>query len=111
MNNFKRCPIQPLPGEGVLCQSCQRRIVIKPCPAQHKVIPVCIPLHKPIKQRINGKRQEIYPILERTSPSGKPIPSDLLQENYLDSEFQEICNLYLSEFTAESPTSDEQVGI
>ena len=92
-NDFKRCPIQPFPGEGILCQSCQRRIAIK---AQHLTAPtaICIPLHRPVKL-VDGN--EIYPILERTTPGGKPIPNDRLKENYLDTDFQEICNLYLDE--------------
>ena len=93
MNEFKRCPIQPFPGEGVLCQSCQRRIAIK---AQYLKEPtaICIPLHKPLKL-VNG--DEIYPILERTTPNGRPIQNNRLKENYLDAEFQETCNLYLDE--------------
>ena len=98
MNKFKRCPIQPLPGEGVLCQSCQRRLVKDPfTPYPTMPTTICIPLYKPIKQLIGGVWQEIYPILERTTPGGKPIPNERLKENYLDTEFQETCNLYIDE--------------
>lgn len=112
MNNFKRCPIQPLPGNGSLCESCQHRIVIEPCQARLKeeqkvnTIPVCIPLYKPPRRRINGEWQDAYPLLERTTPAGKPLQNNLLQENYLDTEFQEICNLYLSEFPDETRLPD-----
>ena len=105
-NKFKRCPIQPLPGDGVLCQSCQRRIDIK---TQYLTAPtntagfavitekngaICIPLHRPLKL-IDGNK--IYPILERTTPDGKPIPNERLTENYIDTDFQETCNLYIDE--------------
>ena len=92
-NNFKRCPIQPFPGEGVLCQSCQRRIDIN---TQRLTTPIaiCIPLHRPLKL-VDGN--EIYPILERTTPGGKPIPNERLTENYLETDFQETCNLYIDE--------------
>ena len=108
MNKFKRCPIQPTPGNGILCESCQHRISIEPCQARLKeerkanTIPICIPLYKPPRRLINGEWQDAYPILERSTPGGKPIENDLIQENYLDTEFQETCNLYLSEFPSES---------
>ena len=108
MNKFKRCPIQPTPGNGILCESCQHRIIPEPCQARLKedrkanTIPVCIPLYKPQRRLINGKWQDAYPILERTTPGGKPIENDLIQENCLDTEFQEVCNLYQSEFANES---------
>ena len=106
MNKFKRCPIQPTPGNGILCESCQHRIIPEPCQARlkekRKANTICIPLHKPARQLVNGKWQNVYPILERTTHAGKPIPTDLIQENYLDTEFQETCNLYLSEFPSES---------
>ena len=101
-DNFKRCPVQPLPGAGILCQSCQRRIVIEPCRGRSTGKPICISLYKPIKRLIEGDLQDVYPILERSTPGGLPIPADLLKENDLDTEFQEVCNLYLSEFPCES---------
>ncbi len=106
-DKFKRCPVQPLPGAGILCQSCQRRIVIEPCRERSTGKPICIPLYKPIKQLVNRDWQEIYPILERTTPGGKPIQNDLLRENDLDTEFREACNLYLSEFSSESHIPNE----
>ena len=100
-NNFKRCPIQPIPGAGILCESCQRRIIPDPCRTRlkedHKINPVCIPLYKPQRRLVDGKWQDIYPIIERTTPDGKPITTDLLKENYLDTKFQETCNLYRNE--------------
>ena len=105
MNKFKRCPIQPTPGNGILCESCQHRIIPEPCQARLKeerkanTIPICIPLHKPPRRLINGKWQDAYPILKRSTPAGKPIKNELIKENYLGTEFQETCNLYRSEFT------------
>ena len=102
MNEFKRCPVQPIPGQGVLCQSCQHCIIIEPCQTQHKEIPVCIPLYKPVKKLIVSVWQEIYPVLERTTPGGKPIKNHLLKENYLDIQFQECCNLYIDELAEQA---------
>ena len=104
-DKFKRCPIQPTPSNGILCESCQHCISIEPCQARLKeerkanTIPVCIPLYKPPRRLSNGKWQDIYPILERTTPGGKPIENELIKEKHLDTEFKEVCNLYLSIFT------------